>query len=126
MSFASDLDRFTAKVNRRAKRIESGLREQVQRSVVEGSELTGAPGQPIGPFPGGGTLKGSFIPRFLGPGLWITSSALLYAPVIENLYNTRTGAITIRSSVGGGHSVKMTRAGWQRIVNHVAREVVRD
>ncbi len=125
MSLASDLDRFANKVEGRTRRIVQIAREEVQRSIVEGSSITGAPGQPIGPFPGGGTLKGSWVPRFLGPHLWQTSTPLAYGPVIEDLIG-RFGAITIRSVVGGGHSVKLTRAGWQRIVDFAQREVVRD
>ncbi|KKL57284.1 hypothetical protein LCGC14_2236920 [marine sediment metagenome] len=113
MSLASDLDRFANKVKGRTRRIVQIAREEVQRSIVEGSSITGAPGQPV-QF---GALKGSWVPRFLGPHLWQTSTPLAYGPVIEDLIG-RFGAITIRSVVGGGHSVKLTRAGWQGIEDH--------
>jgi hypothetical protein len=121
MTFSADLERFTLKVEGRTKRIVQISHEEVQRSVVEGSELTGAPGQPV-QF---GTLKGSWVPRFLNPFVWQISSPLVYAPVIEDLIG-RFGAITIRSPVGGGHSVKLTRGGWQRIIDFAVREVVND
>ena len=117
MSFPSDLDRFANKVEGRTRRIVQIAREEVQRSIVEGSSITGAPGQPV-QF---GALKGSWVPRFLGPHLWQTSTPLVYAPVIEEAIG-----ITIRSPVGGSHSVKLTRAGWQRIIDFAQREVVRD
>ena len=117
MTFTSDLNRFVDKVEGRTKRIVQIGREEVQRSIVEGSSITGAPGQPV-QF---GTLKGSWVPRFLGPGLWQTSSPLVYAPVIEDGFG-----ISIRSPVGGSHSVKLTRGGWQRIIDFAQREVVRD
>ena len=92
---------------------------EVQRSVVEGSELTGAPGQPVDI----GTLKGSFIPSFLVRSgtrvVWRTVTNLVYAPFIE------AGNYVQRSAVGGPHSVAKTRTGWVRIVDSVARRHAR-
>lgn len=115
MSFTSDLDRFARKVEGRTRRIAQISREEVQRSIVEGSELTSAPGQPV-QF---GTLKGSWVPRFINPYLWEISTPLLYAPFIEE------GFYKQRSPVGGPHNIKLTRGGWQRIVSFAQREVVR-
>ena len=123
MSFASDLKRFGDKYDRRARDFHIGVTDEVQRSVVEGSALTGAPGQPVAAVLGG-TLKGSWIPSHIAPFRWRTVTNTVYAPSIEDLIGPH-GKITIRSSVGGGHSVKLTRAGWQNIVDHVARRVAR-
>ena len=114
MSFASDLRRFSAKYDRKADEFFTGATDEVARSVVEGSTITAAPGQPVQT----GNLKNSWIPRRLGARRWQITTNVVYAPVIEDLIG-----IQIRSSVGGGHSVKMTRAGWQLIVDHVARRV---
>jgi hypothetical protein len=92
-----------------------GTTTEVQRSIVEGSEITGAPGQPVDT----GALKASWIPEFVSESEWQTTTNLDYAPIIED--NLR-GA-TLRSPVGGFHSVKRTVAGFPRIVEHVAREV---
>ncbi len=117
MSFANDLNRFATKVEKRSRAIHQISTEEVQRSVVEGSSITGAPGQPVQ----SGNLKGSYVPVFEGPFLWRTSSAVIYAPVIEEGFG-----MTLRSTVGGFHSIKLTRGGWQRIVDFAQREVVRD
>ena len=109
--------------------------EEVQRSVVDGSELTGAPGQPVDT----GFLKGSWIGEFVSATLWRLTTNVAYAPVIEHgereayadegvqrpagLPSTREpgvgGATT--STVGGQHSVAHTVTGWNRIVEFVTR-----
>ena len=121
MTFTTDLEAFTAKVNKRAKAIHQVNIEEVERSVKWGSAITGAPGQPVQ----SGKLRGSWQPKFLGPLLWEIGTPTIYAPVIEEGQG-QFGALTQRSSVGGFHSVKLTRAGWQKIVDHSVREVVRD
>ena len=112
MTFSGDIDRHIANRKRRMKKVFVGVTEEVQRSVVEGSELTGAPGQPVQL----GTLKGSWVGRFLDPTLWRLITKIVYAPVIE-----AGVGITIRSAVGGTHSVAKTRTGFKRIVDAVGR-----
>jgi hypothetical protein len=82
----------------------------VGKSIKDGSLVTGAPGQPIK----SGALYDSYQRVSLGPQqiAWLSESP--YAHVIED--NLR-GA-TLRSEVGGFHSVKMTRIGFKRIVEH--------
>lgn len=111
MSFESDIQRHKANRNRRLRAIFLDATVEVQRSIVEGSELTGSPGQPVQR----GTLRGSWVPGFTGHWTWSTTSKLVYAPVIES------GPITIRSSVGGQRSVEKTRTGWPRIVDAVTK-----
>lgn len=111
MSFESDI---RAHMSRRDRRLQAIFRESVielKQSVVVGSKLTGAPGQPVDT----GRLRGSWIDRFLAPWRWLITTALVYAPIVENLPET-----SIRSEVGGARSVAKSRTGWQRIVNHVA------
>lgn len=115
MSFAADLQKFTEKVERRTHDAFVRTTQEVHRSVVEGSELTGAPGQPVDT----GNLKSSWRPKFLTRWLWQTTTKVEYAPIIED--NLR-GA-TLRSEVGGFHSVALTRAGFQNIVDAVVTEV---
>jgi len=94
--------------------------EEVRRSVVEGSPLTGAPGQPVDT----GALARSWQDDFLSPTLWqivatgvdpATGKKVGYAEIVED--NVR--GVTFRNH--GPHSVRLTRAGWPTIVAHVAR-----
>ncbi len=114
MSFESDMNAFTAKVEKRHREIFLGSVLEVERSVKEGSEITGAPGQPVDT----GFLKGSWIPEFISRWLWSTSTNAEYGPHVEE--NVR--GVTFR--VGGPHSVKLTISGWPRIVDAVRARVV--
>lgn len=109
--FERQIEAHIAKKNARIQRIFQRSTEEVTRSVVEGSEITGAPGQRI-EF---GTLRGSYIPAFLSKWLWRLTSKLVYAPVHEHLDGPGKRA-------GGGHSIAKTRTGWTRIVDFVARQ----
>lgn len=131
MTFSGDLAKFADKVRGNLVEIVTEGGVEVQRSVVEGSELTGAPGQPVDT----GNLKGSFIPERTGDLEWQTTTNVEYAPAIEagiqQPYTTADGqsvtpkAMTLRSKVGGFGSVALTRAGWQKIVDHVVPKVVK-
>lgn len=83
-------------------------------SIVNGSPITGSPGQPVD----SGRLKASWIPEFPEANRFETTTNVPYARIIED--NLR-GA-TLRSSVGGFHSVALTVAGFSRIVDHAVAE----
>lgn len=108
MSFASDLDAFMAKTRAREQAVFVNTVAAVKGSIVDGSPITGAPGQPVDT----GTLKASWQTEFESQRVATISTGIEYAPVIED--NIR-GA-TLRSQVGGFHSVKMTVAGFERLV----------
>lgn len=98
-------------------------------SVVNGSPVTGAPGQPVGQYgPGynegqiGGTLKASWQLEFDAPDSALIYTNSEYAEGIEDRVGSKGQTINLRSSVGGFHSLKMTRAGWQRIVDDETRK----
>lgn len=120
-SFAEGLGQFIEFAEARTKDAFVHATEEVQRSVVDGSELTGAPGQPVRT----GTLKGSWIGEFLSETLWQLTTNLEYAEYIENggndrgPFNPARGAP--RSQVGGYHSVAHTITGWPRILEFVTR-----
>ena len=107
MSFDSDVGKFVDDTDDAMRRTFVEATVQVRRSIVEGSDLTSAPGQPVDT----GALKASFIDEFTGAESWRISTNLAYAPVIEE----GVGFIQ-RSPVGGSHSLKMTVSGWERIV----------
>lgn len=131
MSFDTDLKAFTRKVSKRQRDIFVGCATEVHKSVVEGSAITGAPGQPVDV----GNLKTSFTPDFLSRWLWQDTTNANYARSIEagiQAPYTRAdgtkvtpGPMTLLSKVGGFHSVALTRAGWQRIVAAVNARVVK-
>lgn len=119
MSFASDVRAFTQKVNGRSREVFLGVAMAAHESVVEGSPITGAPGQPVDT----GNLKTSWQLAIEGDQALITTN-VVYAPQIED--GTRAGrALTLRSPTGGFHSVRLTIAGFQRIVDTVVARVVR-
>jgi hypothetical protein len=127
VSFAKDLRAFTVKVEARTQAALVGIAEEVQRSIVEGSEITGAPGQPVAT----GHLKASWQLTFPTPTSAQVSTNVEYAWFVENAigphgprsYGADRGvtynAKGLPDLVGGSHSVAHTRAGIQRIVDHV-------
>lgn len=117
-TFRDRLNGVTMRIHARNRAVFVGVATEVQRSVVFGSEITGAPGQPVDT----GALRASWIPEFISPTEWQTTTKLEYAEGIENGVGAH-GPLTLRSAVGGFHSVALTRAGFGRIVEHVARDV---
>lgn len=85
-------------------------------SVTIGSGISGAPGQPVDT----GDLFRSWKRERLSRWDRVMYSKLVYAWGIENAIGPH-GPITLRSLVGGFHSVKLTVAAWQRIVEFAAR-----
>lgn len=86
--------------------------EAALKSIQFGSEITGAPGQPV--------KKNVLRPAWRhdvnpdGTGrvyVPADSPAAVYAPFIEDGVHPVWGPLTLRSSVGGFHSVKLTKAG---------------
>lgn len=88
---------------------------EVRRSVTVGSEVTGAPGQPVQT----GNLRSSWVGDFEGPTSWLLSTNVTYAVYIEDGGNAY-GPFTLRSQVGGFHSVKLTVAAWPSIIELAA------
>ena len=132
MSFESELRAFVTKTERISKDIFVATTVEVRRSIVEGSELTSAPGQPVDT----GSLRASWTDDFTSSTTWQIGTRQSYAKLIEENGDADAdvgdssgdvklgvGRPSIKSTVGGHHSVKLTRAGWQRIVSHVQRTV---
>jgi hypothetical protein len=123
-SFKDQTQAFSVKVFRMERDVFHGVTEEVQRSLVEGSEITGAAGQPVDT----GTLKASFTPQFIDANTWQTSTHLKYATSIEDGVSYAHGGrpMTLRSATGGFHSAKQTRVGFPRIVEWVVQKVKRN
>jgi len=116
--FGDDLDRFNRKLREKPEEFIDRATDEVFNSIVNGSSLTGAPGQPVR----SGALKRSWVKRRTSPGTSEVVTDSLYARTIEDLFG-RFGQIQIRSAVGGGHSVKMTQAAWDRIIRKVLQDI---
>ena len=119
MTFQRDILRFTALVRERQIAVHKGVARELRTSVVDGSEVTGAPGQPVQ----SSNLKTSWQPSFPEKLLWQLITNVIYAPGIEDAVGPH-GEIQLRSEVGGFHSVKITVANYHTVVAMVMREVV--
>lgn len=136
MSFADDINRFTLKLRETSDEVFVGVAQAVHESVVEGSPVTGAPGQPVDT----GNLKNSWQLTFPERGLAQTATNVVYAEAIEEgqqephtrRQRSRFGIeqifveprpMVLRSQVGGFHSVKLTRAGFTRLVRSAVQRV---
>lgn len=115
MSFTSDLARFSDKVGRVMQEVTVEHATEMHRSITKGSQVTGAPGQPVQT----GLLLNSWVLSFPAPFMAETLTNVVYAPVIEDGIG-----LTLQSGVGGFHSVALTRAANQRIADDAARKVV--
>lgn len=107
MSFADDVDRFTAKVVANADRVFERSGELFFDSVRDGSPLTGAPGQPVGVSgsPNDGELYRSWTTSRTGDTITIASDAPYAADVEDNV----NGA---QFHNHGPHSAKLSVAGF--------------
>lgn len=114
MAFSDDINAFAAKVKRRQQAMLDGTAELLHTSITDGHALTGAPGQPVDI----GTLRNSWQITFDEPDTRQVSTHLLYARAIEDGVGPY-GPLTLRSDTGNFHSVKLTRAAWPKIVQHV-------
>jgi hypothetical protein len=123
MSFADDMRRAVRKADARFMKVFHGVAFAAHRSVTVGSPVTGAPGQPVRY----GALRQSYQMAWLSPSRVEIASSLRYAGPIENgmWKSGRLSGVRMqrRSAVGGFHSIKLTVAGFQKLVDSVNREV---
>lgn len=118
MSARDDMNRITTRIEARSRTHLLGCAVEALRSIKVGSELTGAPGQPVDT----NNLRNSWQMEEVSPTAVEVSSNVEYALPIEQGVGPH-GPLTLRSSVGGFHSVALTLAGFQRISDHVARSL---
>ena len=117
MSFQSDMNRHLSKADKRLRAIHANVVFKVRDSIVFGSALTGAPGQPVDT----GNLRASWQLTNPEPLVSNISTNVVYAPFIEDGIG-RGGAMILHSKVGGFHSVRVTRAGFRKIVDVAVKE----
>lgn len=118
MSFNPPLTSFAEKYRQRMQNFTHGVVNEVQRSIVEGSEITAAPGQPVDT----GNLRASWSTAYESPTVARISTNVEYARPIEDGVGPH-GPLTLRSAVGGFHSIALTVAGFDRIVESVRKDV---
>lgn len=114
------IDAFERKIEKRIKEVHAKTAFALRDSVKDGSAVTGAPGQPVDTS----NLKNSWQLAFPSQLLARLTTHVDYAQAIEEGVGP-SGPMTLASPVGGFHSVKQTRAGFQKLVDQVVREVVR-
>jgi hypothetical protein len=121
MGFQVDLDRFVTKIRARHAAVFQRSVLLTYESIKLGSPITGAPGQPVDT----GALRNSWQVEFITPFEAKISSVLLYAQSIEDGIGQH-GPLTLRSVVGGFHSVKLTIAGFDQIVAHALGDTTQE
>lgn len=117
MTFSSDIRRFVVKVQGRAPALLASIATKAHRSIVEGSAVTGSPGQPVDTGFLRNSWKLTFEPRYAE-----IRTNVAYAPAIEDGHG-RFGPLTLRSTVGGFHSVKLTIAGANALQAEALKEL---
>lgn len=110
-AFGEGIARFVQTLATRKDVILDRVGEAVLTSIQTGSSVTGAPGQPVDT----GALRLSWQRWYASPTHQIIATNILYAPAIEDGIG-RYGPLTLRSQVGGFHSVKLTIAAFHRLV----------
>jgi hypothetical protein len=122
MSFADQVRSFSVKVEGVARDVFVNTVTATAESITDGSALTGAPGQPVDT----GALKASWQTVFESPTSAVIGTNLVYAPLIEDGISGRTGQpLTLRSAVGGFHSVALTVLNFDRIVENEAAKAAK-
>lgn len=117
-SFSDDINRFCFKVENKVPALLATSAALAKVSVQEGSVLTNAPGQPVDE----NNLRPSWELEFQTPTVALISTNVIYAPGIEDGIGPH-GPLTLRSAVGGFHSVSQTAQNFDRIVEEANRQL---
>lgn len=112
--FADQLDGFASLLNDRQAMVFGAVVDHTRASIVEGSPVTGSPGQPVDT----GELRDSWKVRYERPGVAVIASDAPHALAVE--INVRG----ITYSNHGPHSVALTRAGFATLAKRVARNII--
>ena len=118
-NFRESVAKFGRKLNGLTVALLPTVVDLAAKSIVSGSQITGAPGQPEGE----GDLKRSWRVESLGPARAAIVPSSPYARPNEDGVRKFGKPYVQHSSVGGRHSVKLTRRNFQRLVNVAAKMV---
>lgn len=129
-AFADQVRQFTAKAEQLSNDVYANVVSATFNSIVNGSPITGAPGQPVGQYgpgyhPGevGGELKASWQVSGIETGDALISTNSNHAVQNEYGISATDGPYVQRSTVGGRHSVANTVAGFPLIVADEVRKL---
>jgi hypothetical protein len=114
--FDAQVRSFALAVPAYSRRVFVNTAVAVKDSITDGSAITGAPGQPVDT----GVLRASWQLTFDDAQTASISTYVVYAPQIEDGVSWRGLPLTLRSAVGGWHSVKMTVLNFPRLAAAVA------
>ena len=118
--FDATFRQFTVEAERRARAVFVAGAELTLDSIVHGSSVTGAPGQPVaqGGVPHAGKLRDSWTLTYPEATSAEIASDVPYAGDVEdNLFGAHFHS-------GGPHSVKLTAVSFDRLVDQAAVHVV--
>lgn len=113
MGFADQLNAHAEKYKKHLGEIREGTDDEMFRSIVEGSEITGAPGQPVGKS---GKLRDSWTQEKSATDT-VTSSDAPYAQAVEENWGN------VDFANHGPHSAKITVVAFPRVVEAVVQKV---
>lgn len=132
-SFSDQIRAFSEKVQKRTDDVFANIVNATADSIVNGSPVTGSPGQPVGQYgpgyhPGevGGDLKASWQISEVTPTSALISTNSEHAVQNEYGISATDGPYFQRTSIGGRHSVAHTIAGFQKIVDDETRKLAGD
>lgn len=122
-SFKEQMNRISADIfEKRLPEVFDEFVLQMGVSITEGDPRTGSPGQPVGPdVPPHIHLVDSWQVDPTGPLAAAIWTDKVYAPGIEHGVGPY-GPLTLRSAVGGFHSVAETVANADRILDDVVKK----
>lgn len=122
-AFADQVRQFTAKAEQLSNDVYANVVSATFNSIVNGSPITGSPGQPVGQYgpgyhPGevGGALKASWQVSGIETGDALISTYSPYAVQNEYGISATDGPYVQHTTIGGRHSVAQTIGGFGRIV----------
>ena len=111
--FDKEITQFIVTVDQNLKDVFAEMVGTTHESIVDGSALTGAPGQPVDT----GNLRTSWNAQFVSDTEAVVQTNVEYAPYVEDNVNN------VRFKNHGPHSVKMTIAAFQKIADASAQKV---
>lgn len=120
MSLESDIARITVKLDKMAAHMVPAIGAAVLESIQTGSPITGSPGQPVDT----GALRASWQLTLPSPEVAEITTKIAYAKPIEDGIGPH-GPMTLRSEVGGFHSIRLTHDNFPRLLDHVLSGVAK-